>query len=183
MPGECDRPSDGTIKEGTIKEKWKTEKREREKTMKSRVEEAVQTFEAGFGCAQAVFATYADLFGMERETALKLASPLGGGVGRMREICGTVSGMALLTGLKEGNTDPKDNAGKERIYTLVREMSDLFREENGAIVCKELLGKRIREQSARPEERTPEYYAGRPCSRLVASAAKIVEEVLLEDMD
>ena len=74
--------------------------------MESRVEKAVQTFESGFGCAQSVFSTYADLFGMDRETALKLASPMGGGIGRMREVCGAVSAMALLAGLKEGNTDP-----------------------------------------------------------------------------
>lgn len=151
--------------------------------MQSRVEEAVQTFESGFGCAQSVFATYADLFGMDRETALKLASPLGGGIGRMREVCGAVSGMALLAGLKDGNIDPADEEGRERIYLLVREMSDLFKEENGTIICRELLGIRTREQSAKPEKRTDEYYAGRPCSRLVASAAKIIEEMLLEDMD
>lgn len=151
--------------------------------MQSRVEEAVQTFESGFGCAQSVFATYADLFGMDRETALKLASPLGGGIGRMREVCGAVSGMALLAGLKDGNIDPADEEGRERIYLLVREMSDLFKEENGTIICRELLGIKTREQSAKPEKRTDEYYAGRPCSRLVASAAKIIEEMLLEDMD
>ena len=75
--------------------------------MRSRVDEAVQTFESGYNCAQAVFATYADLFGLSKETALKLSSPMGAGVGRMREICGAVSGMALLSGLKEGNIDPK----------------------------------------------------------------------------
>lgn len=151
--------------------------------MQSRVEEAVETFESGYGCAQSVFATYADLFGIDRETALKLASPLGGGIGRMREVCGAVSAMALLAGLKEGNTNPADEAGKERIYLLVREMSDLFKEENGTIICRDLLGVKKREQSAKPDKRTAEYYANRPCSRLVASAAKIVEEMLLEDMD
>lgn len=151
--------------------------------MQSRVEEAVETFESGYGCAQSVFATYADLFGIDKETALKLASPMGGGIGRMREVCGAVSAMALLAGLKEGNTNPTDEAGKERIYLLVREMSDLFKEENKTIICRELLGVKKREQSAKPDKRTAEYYANRPCSRLVASAAKIVEEMLLEDMD
>lgn len=146
--------------------------------MESRVEKAVQTFESGFGCAQSVFSTYADLFGMDRETALKLASPMGGGIGRMREVCGTVSAMALLAGLKEGNTDPMNEEGKERIYLLVRQMSDRFREENGSIICRELLGIQEREQSAKPDKRTEEYYASRPCSRLVASAARIVEEIL-----
>ncbi len=151
--------------------------------MESRVEKAVQTFESGFGCAQSVFSTYADLFGMDRETALKLASPMGGGIGRMREVCGAVSAMALLAGLKDGNTDPENEEGKERIYAIVREMSDRFKEKNGTIICRELLGILEREQSARPEKRTKEYYASRPCSRLVASAAEILEEVLLKDMD
>ena len=147
--------------------------------MESRVEKAVQTFESGFGCAQSVFSTYADLFGMDRETALMLASPMGGGIGRMREVCGAVSAMALLAGLKEGNTDPSNEEGKEKIYLLVRQMSDKFREENGTIICRELLGLLEREDSARPERRTEEYYAARPCSRLVASAARIIEENLL----
>lgn len=151
--------------------------------MQSRVDKAVETFEQGFGCAQAVFSTYADLFGMDRETALKLASPMGGGMGRMREVCGAVSGMALLAGLKDGNIDPTDEEGRERIYLLVREMSDMFREQNGSIICRELLGLKTREQSAKPGVRTQEYYESRPCSRLVAGAAKIVEEMLLEDMN
>ncbi len=149
--------------------------------MQSRVEQAVQTFESGYGCAQSVFATYADLFGIDRETALKLASPMGGGIGRMREVCGTVSSMALLAGLKEGNIDPSDEEGRERIYLLVRKMSDSFREENGSIICRELLGLEEREQSAKPGKRTEEYYASRPCSRLVRCAAKLVEEMLLSE--
>lgn len=149
--------------------------------MQSRVEQAVQTFESGYGCAQSVFATYADLFGIDRETALKLASPMGGGIGRMREVCGTVSSMALLAGLKEGNIDPSDEEGRERIYLLVRKMSDSFREENGTIICRELLGLEEREQSAKPGKRTEEYYASRPCSRLVRCAAQLVEEMLLSE--
>ena len=120
---------------------------------------------------------------MDRETALKLASPMGGGIGRMREVCGAVSAMALLAGLKDGNTDPENEEGKERIYAIVREMSDRFKEKNGTIICRELLGILEREQSARPEKRTKEYYASRPCSRMVASAAEILEEVLLKNMD
>lgn len=147
--------------------------------MESRVTQAVRTFESGYTCAQSVFATYADLFGMDRETALKLASPMGGGVGRMREICGVVSAMALLGGLKEGNIDPENEDGKEQIYLLTRKMADRFKEKNHSIICRELLGIEGREESARPSERTKEYYASRPCSRLVADAAEIIEEMLL----
>ncbi len=147
--------------------------------MESRVRQAVETFESGYTCAQSVFATYADLFGMDRETALRLASPMGGGVGRMREICGVVSAMALLAGLKEGNTDPANEEGKEKIYLLVREMADKFKSKNGTIICRELLGIEGREESAKPSARTREYYESRPCSRLVAEASGIIEEMLL----
>ena len=149
--------------------------------MESRVQDAVRRFEEGYNCAQAVFATYADLFGMTEEDALKLASPMGGGMGRMREVCGTVSAMALLEGLKEGNTDPLDKAAQGRTYETVRALSDSFTEENGSIICRELLGILSKEKSAVPSERTKEYYQSRPCTRLVASAARIVEEQLLAD--
>lgn len=151
--------------------------------MESRVEQAVSTFEEGYTCAQSVFATYADLFGMDREMALRLSSPMGGGIGRMREVCGVVSAMALLAGLKEGNTDPANEEGKEKIYLLTRQMAGKFKEEHGTIICRELLGIDGMEESARPSERTEEYYSTRPCSRLVATAARIIEEILLSGMD
>lgn len=150
--------------------------------MKSRVEEAVKKFESGYNCAQAVFATYADLFGMSTEDALKLSSPLGGGMGRMREVCGAVSAMALLEGLKEGNTDPVDKEAQKRTYETVRSLSDSFSNENGSIICRELLGIASREKSAAPSERTKEYYQSRPCTKFVACAARIVEEQLLLDI-
>ena len=151
--------------------------------MLSRVEKAVATFEEGYTCAQAVFATYADLFGMDRETALKLSSPMGGGIGRMREVCGAVSAMAMLAGLKEGNTDPANEEGKEQIYLLTRQMAEKFKEKHGTVICRELLGLESMEESAKPSERTTQYYQERPCTGLVATAARIVEEMLLEDMD
>lgn len=151
--------------------------------MKSRIQDAVNMFESGFNCAQSVFVTYADIFGMDRQTALKLAGPMGAGVGRMREVCGTVSAMAMLSGLKMGNTDPADEEAKTRSYEMVRKMSDAFRERRGSIICRELLGMSSgmqREESTKPSARTAEYYASRPCSHLVAEAAGIVEEMILE---
>ena len=150
--------------------------------MLSRVEDAVKTFESGYNCAQSVFAIYADLFGIDRETALKMASSMGGGIGRMREVCGVVSAMALLAGLKEGNTDPEDEQAKEAIYLLTRQMADKFKEKHQTIICRELLGIESMEKSAKPSLRTDSYYNTRPCSKLVATAAGIVEEMLLEDM-
>ena len=145
----------------------------------SRVQNAVSLFESGYNCAQSVFAAYADLFGMDTHTALKMSSAMGAGVGRMREICGTVSSMALLAGLKEGNTDPKDEKAKEHIYMLVRQMSGQFKEKQGSIICRELLGIEGMEESAKPSVRDAAYYQSRPCSRIVACAAEIVETVLL----
>lgn len=150
--------------------------------MKSRIAQAVSTFESGFNCCQSVFVTYADLFGMDRETALKLSCSMGGGIGRMREVCGTVSAMALLTGLKCGNTDPENEAAKTANYEMVRKLADAFQEKQNTIICRELIGIKEREESAAPSERTAQYYAKRPCSNLVACAAGIVEEMLLPEL-
>lgn len=149
--------------------------------MESRVEKAAELFETGFNCAQSVFAAYADLFGMDMETALKISCPMGGGMGRMREVCGAVSAMSLLSGLKGGNTNPQDEEGKKASYELVRKMAADFKEENGTIICRELLGLDRMEESAAPCARTVQYYASRPCTDLVRSAARIVEKHLIED--
>ncbi len=149
----------------------------------SRVEEAVRLFESGFNCAQSVFGAYADLFGMDKEAALKLTSPMGAGMGRMREVCGTVSAMALLSGLADGSSDPKDVARKTEIYQRVRDMSDEFAAANGSIICRELLGILGREKSAQPSERTKDYYAKRPCVKFVRCAAEIVEKTLVPEAE
>lgn len=143
-----------------------------------RVEEAVRLFTMGFNCCQSVFGAYADLFGMDREEALRLASPMGAGIGRMREVCGTVSAMAMLSGLADGNSDPGDKEKKTAVYQRVRDMSDEFAEKNGSIICRELLGILGREKSAAPSARTDEYYAVRPCVKFVRCAAEIVEKTL-----
>lgn len=151
--------------------------------MESRVEVAAELFASGFNCAQSVFAAYADLFGMDRETALKLSCPMGGGMGRMREVCGTVSAMSMLSGLKGGNTDPHDEAAKKASYELVRKMAADFKAENGTIVCRELLGLDRMEESAAPSARTAQYYAKRPCKELVRCAARIVEKHLFDPQE
>lgn len=154
----------------------------RKKLEKSRVEDAVNMFESGYACAQSVFTTYADLFGIDRETALRLSGPLSAGVGRMREVCGTVSAMAMISGLNEGFTDPEDSEAKAANYALVREMAAEFKKEQGTIICRELLGLpegMEYEESAEAEARTPEYYASRPCSGAVRTAAALIEKKIL----
>lgn len=146
--------------------------------MKSRVEDAVQLFKSGYNCSQAVFVTYADLFGIERDTAMKLASPFGAGFGKLREVCGTVSGMTMLAGMVTGTTDSSDREGKIANYHMVQEMAAKFKDINGSIVCHELLHIKKDEDLPEPAVRTEDYYKKRPCAALVGDAAKIVEEVV-----
>ena len=157
----------------------KNNEEEKQQMSSSRVQNAVRLFESGYNCAQSVFAAYADLFGMDTQTALKMSSAMGAGVGRMREVCGVVSSMAMLAGLKEGNADPNDEEAKAHIYGLVRLMSAEFKKQHETIICKELLGIEGMEESARPSVRTPEFYASRPCRKLIAHGAEIIEEILL----
>lgn len=148
--------------------------------MKSRVDDAVSLFMSGYNCAQSVFTAYSDIFEIEKEQALKLSCSMGGGVGRMREVCGAVSAMSMIAGLICGNTDPENQDAKEHNYEMVRQMADRFKEEHGTIICRELLGKIEAEESAAPELRTEEYYAVRPCARFVEVSARIIEETFPE---
>ncbi|OPZ86759.1 MAG: putative redox-active protein (C_GCAxxG_C_C) [Firmicutes bacterium ADurb.Bin419] len=117
---------------------------------------------------------------MNREMALKLASSFGGGMGRLREVCGAVSAMFMVAGLKYGYTDPKDKVIKQNHYELVQMLSQRFKEKNGSIICRELLGLDIKHDSPVPDARTKEYYKKRPCVEFVKCAAEIVDEVLKE---
>lgn len=143
---------------------------------RERVKKAVSLFEEGYNCCQSVFGAYGELFGLDRDTALKISASFGAGMGRMREVCGTVSGMALVCGLISGATQGKDQQGKQKNYEMVRMLAGKFKEKNGSIICRELLGIKGAEESAKPEERTAEYYKKRPCRQLVACAAEILEE-------
>ncbi len=106
--------------------------------MESRVEKAASLFK-GYNCAQAVFAAYADLFGMDEETAFKLSMPFGGGMGGLREVCGAVSGMVMVAGLAKGTATPNDKEGKKECFELVQRLVEKFRQENGSIICKQQL--------------------------------------------
>ena len=145
----------------------------------SKAQEAKQLFESGANCAQAVMGAFAAECGIDRETALRMASGFGGGVGRMREVCGAVSGMVMAAGLMRGNADLDDKSAKDRDYALIQKLAGHFREETGSIVCRELLGLAPRQEDPPvSEERTPKYYKKRPCGELVALAAAILEEEL-----
>lgn len=147
--------------------------------MSERTDKAVSLFKSGCNCSQAVVTAYCDQFGLDEKTAMRAACGLGAGLGRLREVCGAVSGMALLAGLKYGNEDPADAAGKKRTYEVVQQMAAAFRERNGNIVCQALLGLEKPENDPAPSERTAAYYQKRPCAEYVADAAAIVERFLL----
>lgn len=146
--------------------------------MSERSERAVRLFKSGFNCSQAVFAAYADMFGLDEPTALRISAGLGGGVGRSREVCGTVSAAAMLIGMKYGATDGDDSEGKKLCYYKVQEFIAEFKKVNPSIVCRELLGLADGENShPKPDERTEQYYKKRPCAQLVEDSALALEKI------
>ncbi len=146
--------------------------------IEERVAKARDFFMEGYNCSQSVFMAYADMFGMEQEMAAKISASFGGGVGRLREVCGTVSGMALCASFISPCTVP-DNKVKMENYKVVQELAAAFREQNGSIVCRELLGLAAAQKlSPQPEERTAAYYHQRHCAQFVQDAARIVGEYL-----
>ena len=155
-----------------------------------RVEKAKRLFkEEGYNCCQAVVLAYNDIFGLDDKTAASIASGFGGGMGRMREVCGSVSGMVFLSGLLSPADNPSDKAARTANYALVQDVAAEFKAINGSIICRELLGlagctpKPAESadihgipESPEPSDRTPEYYRKRPCEELVGISARIIGE-------
>ncbi|WP_297418261.1 C-GCAxxG-C-C family protein [Clostridium sp.] len=139
---------------------------------------AMELFKQGYNCSQSVFGAFCEECGIDFETALKLSSSFGGGMGRLREVCGAVSGMFMVAGMQYGYSDPKDSQSKAEHYKLIQELAEQFKEKNGSIVCKELLGLSNQKDSYIPEKRTSEYYKKRPCAEIVGDAAQIIEEFI-----
>ena len=146
----------------------------------SKGEQAEQLFKEGYNCSQSLALAFCEEIGIEKSKLLRIVSSFGGGMGRMREVCGAVSGMFLAAGLLQGYSDPRDAEGKKAQYALVQELAEAFRNKNGSIVCRELLGLDHKSDAPTPQARTREYYAKRPCADLVADAARILEERLLQ---
>ena len=136
-------------------------------------------FEQGYNCAQAVLLAFCDETGLTSEQAAKLASTFGGGMGRMREVCGAVSAMFMIEGLLRGYDDPKAKEEKAAVYARVRELADRFREQNHSIICRDLLIDTETAPGGVPEERTKEYYERRPCGCYVEDAAELIAQALL----
>ena len=150
-------------------------------SVEERSERAMSYFHKGFNCSQSVAMAFSDIAGIDTRTMAVLAAGFGGGFGRMREVCGAVSGMTMIAGVLSPAADEDDvRTAKKKNYELVQEFAASFREMNGSIVCRELLGLRSSgEVTSLPEERTKEYYKKRPCEQLVGMAAGIVAKKIL----
>ncbi|MBQ8441928.1 MAG: C_GCAxxG_C_C family protein [Bacteroides sp.] len=144
-----------------------------------RIEMAVALFMKGYNCSQSVVAAFADQYGFTREQALKMSASFGGGIGRMRETCGAACGLFMLAGLETGAVEGADREGKARNYAVVQELAEEFKRRNGALKCADLLGLSKKEPVvSTPEARTAQYYAKRPCVKMVEEAARIWTEYL-----
>ena len=141
-------------------------------------EKAAELFLRGYNCAQAMLVAYCDVTGLTPEFSAKLASSFGGGMGRMREVCGAVSGMLMVAGLLYGYDTPGDDVSKKAHYHLVQHLAGKFREEAGSIVCREIL--KNPPSDPNPTPRTAEFYAKRPCARMLVLAAGVLDEYIAE---
>lgn len=142
---------------------------------------AMKLFEQGYNCSQSVFLAFDDLYGMDPVIAARLSSSFGGGMGRLREVCGSVTGMFMVAGILYGYEDAKDYELKSEHYKRIQELASSFQEENHSIVCRELLGLGAGKDSYQPSKRTEEYYKKRPCKELVGIAAAIMEDYIKQN--
>ena len=140
---------------------------------------AEELFKKGYNCAQSVFCAHCEKFGIDFETGLKLASSFGGGMGRLREVCGAVTAMFMLLGLKEGYTSFDDDTIKEKHYAKVQFLAKIFKDKFGSIICRELLNLKNNENSSpKPTERTEEFYKTRPCVQFIKFASELIGKEL-----
>ena len=141
----------------------------------NKADSAEELFRMGYNCSQSVYAAFAEDLGMSVEEAAKRASPFGAGFGKLREVCGAVSGMVLVLGDLCGYQDPTDAAGKQALYALVQRLCGSFEKSEGSLICRELLGLAKGEDLAEPAVRTEEYYQSRPCVGACRRAAELLE--------
>lgn len=142
-------------------------------------EQAKQYFTDGYNCAQAVACAFTEKTGLSLSQSAKLVAGFGGGMGRLREVCGAFSGIVFVLSAIDGNDAPSLEK-KAALYREIQALAERFTEENGSLVCRELLGLRVKADSPEPAERTEQYYKTRPCQEIVASAARILEKYFAE---
>ncbi len=142
----------------------------------TKAELAQKYFKDGYNCCQAVVLAFCEEAGIDKETALAISSSFGGGIGRLREVCGAVSGMCIIAGKMFGYTTPDGGSAKADHYKLIQDMANEFTKKNGSIICKTLTG--LDKTTHIPDERNKEYYKKRPCDCLVYDAAEILERTI-----
>ena len=140
---------------------------------------AADNFKLGYNCAQSVLLAFAEEVNLDKETALKLSSSFGGGMGRLREVCGAVTSMFTIAGLLKGYTDNNDDEIKAKHYELIQELAEKFQSKFNTYICRELLELPEGKDSPTPSKRTDEYYQSRPCEEFIKYAAQIIQENLL----
>ena len=138
-----------------------------------------ELFKKGYNCCQSVFGAFADELGLELEQAVKIASPFGAGFGKLREVCGAVTGMCMVAGYMKGYTSPTDKEGKMATYKLVQDMCNEFKNVRGSYICKELLQMKPAEDSPEPAARDENYYKTRPCVEACKLAARLAVKYLM----
>lgn len=141
---------------------------------KERAEHAKTLFSEGYNCAQSVAMAYADITSLDEQMVATITASFGGGMGRLREVCGAVSGMAFVASFISPCPTATDASAKKANYALVQEFAEKFRAQNGNIVCRSLLGLDRPKDEPTPSPRTAEYYQKRPCAEYVYDAALIV---------
>lgn len=143
-------------------------------------EKAEKLFLEGCNCAQAVFCAFEDVTGIDHETAMKLSSSFGGGIGKLREVCGAFSGAAAVAGALWGYSTTDDHNAKSQHYALIQHIAEKFKEEHGTVICRELLSGIKTDPSSSPEKRDEKYYKVRPCVKFVITAAEILDLIIEE---
>lgn len=168
---------------GSVVSRRRMEEKMESGTNGSRKERAMQNFLMGYNCTQSILLAFEDVLPEEsREEIIRMSSAFGGGMGRLREVCGSVSGMFLVAGLLYGYSGPETGERKAELYSKIQQLAHEFEEQNGSIVCRELLGLSVKEQEPVPEARTKEYYKKRPCKELIGMSAEILEN-FMRDME
>ena len=145
--------------------------------MNSRTDKAKELFKSGYNCSQSVFGVFCEESGLDFETAMKISSSFGGGMGRMREVCGALTGIFMAAGLLYSSSD-SSSENKTAQYKIVQALAEEFKEKNGSILCRELLDGIENSSSPVPSERNQAYYKKRPCIELVNSAVEILEKYI-----
>ena len=144
----------------------------------TRREIAMENFKKGYNCSQSIVLTFTDILPMDSDTLSKMASSFGGGMGRLREVCGAVSGMFMVAGLLYGYEGPETGQVKADHYARIQDLAHRFEEQHGSIVCREMLGLSVKHDVPTPEARTDEYYKKRPCVEIIGDAAEILDEYI-----